>query len=62
LSLRKFAYAKADVIVLCFSILDPSSFQNLSSKWMKEIKSDDRLKTLPIILAQTKSDKLCDQD
>jgi len=28
-NLRRFAYSKADVIILCFSLMDPPSFHNI---------------------------------
>lgn len=45
-----------DVFVLCFSLVNPISFQNISSKWIPQIRAGNR--TSPIILVGTQSD-LC---
>jgi len=62
LKLRKFAYSKADAIIMCFSFLDPESFENVRGKWLKEIKSEESVKQLPIVLVGTKSDECMDFD
>ncbi|CAG8619032.1 3024_t:CDS:1, partial [Racocetra fulgida] len=35
--LRPFSYFKADVILVCFSVTSPASFQNVKEKWFSEI-------------------------
>jgi small GTP-binding protein len=55
-SLRKFAYSKAQAIIICFSINDIKSFKSIQSKWLREIRADEKLKSLPLILAATKCD------
>lgn len=54
--LRSLCYAHVDVFILCFSLVNPVSFQNIASKWIPQIRSGNR--TSPIILVGTQSD-LC---
>ena len=35
---RRNCYAKVDIFLLCFSILDPISFLNLKTNWLEELK------------------------
>ena len=48
------SYPQTDVILVCFSISDRASFNNVKSKWKPEIA--DHLPGVPIILVGTKSD------
>ncbi|XP_005987909.1 ras homolog family member Ub [Latimeria chalumnae] len=52
--LRRFCYPKADVFLLCFSVVSPSSFQNVSEKWIPEIRH--HCPWAPIILVGTQCD------
>ncbi|XP_078516523.1 rho-related GTP-binding protein RhoU-like [Lissotriton helveticus] len=52
--LRYFCYPKADVFILCFSVVSPSSFQNVSEKWIPEIRQ--HCPTAPIVLVGTQCD------
>lgn len=52
--LRRFCYPKADVFVLCFSVVGPSSFQNISEKWMPEIRQ--HCPSAPVVLVGTQCD------
>merc|ERR1712113_345711 len=52
--LRILAYRNTDVFLLCFSVVSLSSFQNLESKWVPEIKH--HAPEALIILVGTKSD------
>jgi len=61
ISIRKFAYSKAHIILLCFSITDHQSFESVSSKWLKEIRADEKARFLPILLIGCKSDGLCEE-
>ena len=61
-SLRKFAFSKAQVIVVCFSMMDNKSFKSVQSKWLREIRGDDKLKSIPLVLVATKCDMLEDLD
>lgn len=54
--LRSLCYAHVDVFILCFSLANPVSFQNIASKWIPQIRAGNR--TSPIILVGTQSD-LC---
>jgi len=36
--LRPLCYNKFDVVIVCFSVIRPSSFNNVSTKWLPEIK------------------------
>ena len=53
--LRVFSYRHSDVIIICFSMVDRESFQNVVEFWMAEVKCYERLKT-PVILLGTQSD------
>ncbi|XP_066550609.1 rho-related GTP-binding protein RhoV [Amia ocellicauda] len=52
--LRSLCYTGTDVFVVCFSVVNPSSFQNISEKWIPEIRACNP--TSPIILVGTQSD------
>jgi len=57
---RPLCYADVDVFIICFSVVSPSSFQSVMTKWLPEIKrhssgtasNSDRI----ILLVGTKSD------
>ncbi|XP_071083758.1 transforming protein RhoA-like [Haliotis cracherodii] len=54
-SLRQLSYNDVDVIVMCYSITDRDSLQNLSERWRPEMMNSvtsDR----PIVLVATKKD------
>ncbi|KAK2709969.1 hypothetical protein QYM36_013596 [Artemia franciscana] len=55
-SLRPFAYQEpvTDVFILCFSVVSPSSFENVTSRWFPEIRKYSPV--TPIILVGTQSD------
>lgn len=36
--LRPLSYPQTDVFVVCFSVISPSSFTNVTNKWMPEIR------------------------
>ena len=36
--LRPLSYPQTDVFLICFSVVSPSSFENVTSKWCPEIK------------------------
>ncbi|TNV75994.1 hypothetical protein FGO68_gene3684 [Halteria grandinella] len=62
LNLRKFAYGKAQAIVICFHKHTPATFKSVQTKWLPEIRKDDKLKAIPLILVATKCDQFEDQD
>lgn len=52
--LRPLCYPHSDVFLLCFSIVNPTSFHNISEKWIPEIRS--HCLATPIILVGTQLD------
>lgn len=52
--LRPLSYPEADLIVLCFSIVSPSSTQSVSTRWMDEL--GQHASGVPILLVGTKTD------
>ena len=58
--LRPLSYPQTDVFLLAFSIISPSSFENVSAKWYPEI--NHHCPSTPIILVGTKLDLREDQD
>lgn len=52
--LRPLCYTNTDIFLLCFSVVSPSSFQNVTEKWMPEIRC--HCPKAPIILVGTQSD------
>ncbi|XP_063603195.1 ras-related C3 botulinum toxin substrate 1-like [Penaeus indicus] len=52
--LRPLSYPQTDVFLICFSVVSPSSFENVTSKWYPEIKH--HCPDAPIILVGTKID------
>jgi len=52
--LRPLSYPQTDVFLICFSIISPSSLENVPSKWHPEI--DHHCHGIPIVLVGTKKD------
>lgn len=52
--LRPLSYPQTDVFLMCFSIISPSSFENVSGKWYPEVHH--HCPNAPIILVGTKLD------
>lgn len=52
--LRPLSYPGTDVFLLCFSLVSPASYENIKSKWAKEIHHHAPNK--PILLVGTKLD------
>jgi len=52
--LRLIAYPNTDIFLCCFSIVNPTSFEQVRSKWFPEITS--QCPNTPIILVGTKMD------
>lgn len=52
--LRPLSYPQTDVFLMCFSIISPSSFENVSAKWYPEVHH--HCPNAPIILVGTKLD------
>lgn len=58
--LRPLSYTHTDVLILCFSVIFPSSFDNISSKWYHEITH--HCPNTPFVLVGTKIDMRNDTD
>jgi len=52
--LRPLSYPNTDVFLVCFSVISETSLQNISNKWLPEIKH--HCPNTPIILVGTKAD------
>ena len=52
--LRPLSYPGTDVFLMCYSVIDPKSFENVSKKWMPELKTN--VQSVPTILVGTKLD------
>ncbi len=46
--IRRFAYEEAHVFILCYSINNDASFENIKEKWIPELKMIGR--KVPIVL------------
>lgn len=55
---RALSYAHTDVFLLCFSVVNPTSFHNITKKWVSEIRAYNP--SSPIVLVGTQSDLLLD--
>lgn len=53
-TMRSLSYANTDVFLVCFSVVSPSSFKNLGSMWINEIRS--HCPDTAIVLVGTKID------
>ncbi|AAS50632.1 ABL139Cp [Eremothecium gossypii ATCC 10895] len=63
--LRPLSYPQTDIFLICFSINEPVSFQNIRDKWFPEIKHNTNYENMelflecgkyPILLVGTKAD------
>lgn len=53
--LRPLSYTQTDIFLVCFSVVEPSSFQNVKNKWTPEIRHHTP-KDTKVLLVGTKSD------
>lgn len=53
-NIRPLSYAGTDVFIACFSLVNRTSFENISSKWFPELA--ETCPKVPIILVGTKLD------
>ena len=51
---RKNVYPRTDVLLICFSVVGPTSYENIKSQWMPEIK--EYCAKAPFILVGTQID------
>ena len=54
-NIRSAAYKDSEVLVLCYSVVDPESFESISDFWVPELNSCHRHRK-PIILVATQTD------
>uniref|UniRef100_A0A8C5QGK8 Ras homolog family member V n=1 Tax=Leptobrachium leishanense TaxID=445787 RepID=A0A8C5QGK8_9ANUR len=52
--LRSLCYPETDVFLVCFSVVNPSSFQNVTEKWIPEIRTHSP--HTPVVLVGTQAD------
>ena len=52
--LRPLSYSSTDVFLVCYSVNEPTSFQNVEKKWLSELR--DYAPDVPIVLVATKND------
>ena len=52
--LRPLSYPNTDVFIVCYSVIDPTSFENVGNKWLPEIRH--HCPNSPFLLVGTKSD------
>ncbi|XP_048365671.1 rho-related GTP-binding protein RhoH [Sphaerodactylus townsendi] len=53
--IRPLSYQQADVILMCFSVANRSSFLNLRTKWVTEVRT--HLPRIPILVVATQTDQ-----
>jgi small GTP-binding protein len=58
--LRPLSYPETDVFLVCFSLVHPASFKNVTLKWKPEL--DHHANSVPIILVGTKLDLRANPD
>lgn len=58
--LRPLSYPDTDVIIVCYAVDNPDSFQNVAEKWVPEVRHF--CPGVPYLLVGTKKDLLTDED
>lgn len=54
-NLRPLCYPQVDAVLICFSVVDSASYENVKSKWSKEIRR--HCPGVPVILVGTQIDQ-----
>ena len=57
--LRPLCYPQVDVAIVCFSVTNPTSFDNVRSKWIKEVRQ--HCPGVPIVIVGMQIDRRDDQ-
>ena len=52
--IRTVSYTNTDIVIICFSIISPSSLRNVKAKWLPEIRH--YLPNVPILIVGLKQD------
>ncbi|KAK9955972.1 hypothetical protein ABG768_015809 [Culter alburnus] len=58
--IRPLYYLRQDVFLICFSLVDPASFENVSERWCPEVRH--HCPNTPVILVGTELDLRDDKD
>ncbi len=58
--LRPLSYPQTDVFLICFSLVDPASFEKVRAKWCPEVRH--HCPAVPLVLVGTKLDLREDKD
>lgn len=53
--LRSLCYSQLDAVIICFSVIDSVSYENIKTKWSKEVRR--HCPGVPIVLVGTQIDK-----
>jgi len=54
--LRPLSYSGTDVFLICFDLTDEVSLNNIKFKWLEEIRKEEGLEDIPVIIVGTKLD------
>ena len=57
---RVLSYSNVNVFLICFSVVNPASFENVSAKWIKDVKTSSP--DAQIIIVGTKTDMRNDEE
>ena len=53
--LRPLCYPQVDVALICYSVVNPASYENVKSKWVREVRQ--HCPGVPVILVGTQTDR-----
>jgi small GTP-binding protein len=53
--LRPLCYPQVDVALICFSVIDPDSYESVKSKWIKEVRRN--CPGVPVMIVGTQTDR-----